>query len=123
MEALHMAILRFKGYGEAHAKPGTTILEAARSIGAPEGSDCGGCCSCSTCHVYVVSGAHLLSPKEDEELDILELADEVREASSRLGCQAQVLAGDGVVAIEISKESFETFLAENPSLRSKFTSG
>ena len=116
-----MATIRFKGYGEVKASPGTTILEAAREIGAPEGSDCGGCCSCSTCHVYVISGSELLSKRDDDELDILELADDVREGSSRLGCQAQVQKGDGVIEVEISKESFETFLSDNPSLRAKLT--
>jgi len=110
-----MATVRFRGYGEinvrAGAKNGATILEAAQSLGAPEGSECGGCCSCSTCHVYVVSGMEHLSERQDDELDILDLASDVKE-TSRLGCQAQ-LVSDGVVEVEISKESYETFVSMN----------
>jgi 2Fe-2S ferredoxin len=113
-----MATIRFKGYGEVTAREGATILEAAQELGAPEGAECGGCCSCSTCHVYVLQGAELLSKKDDDELDILENADDIRD-NSRLGCQASVL-GDGVIEVEISKESFETFLIENPSQRARF---
>lgn len=106
------AIIRFRGVGEIKVGKGTSILEAARDLDAPEGSDCGGCCSCSTCHVYVHAGLELLSPKQDEELDILDLAADVRE-NSRLGCQAEVV-GDGIIEVEVSQESFDTWVSANP---------
>ena len=90
--------------------PGTTILEAARLAGAPEGDRCGGVCACSTCHVYVVEGFDSTSEVEDEEFDILDKAFDVR-MTSRLGCQAKV-AGD--IAVEISDESFSAFCDEHP---------
>lgn len=114
-----MATIRFRGYGETEVRVGTTILEAAKQAKAPEGSDCGGCCSCSTCHVYVHAGAELLSSRDDDELDILEIAEDVRK-TSRLGCQAKVKR-DGVVEVDISKESFETYLAEHPHERAKLS--
>jgi 2Fe-2S ferredoxin len=89
---------------------GTTILEAAKLAGAPEGDRCGGVCACSTCHVYVVEGFDSTSDVEDDEFDILDKAFGVR-STSRLGCQAKV---QGDIAVEISDESFDAFLDEHP---------
>ena len=58
---------------EVEVPDGTSILEASRKIGAPEGDRCGGVCACSTCHVYVVKGFDNTSEVEDEEFDILEM--------------------------------------------------
>lgn len=96
---------------EVEVPVGTTILEAAKQIHAPEGDRCGGVCACSTCHVYVRAGEKNVSEPEDEELDILEKAFDPR-PSSRLGCQAKIL---GDVDIEITRESFEAFLDEHPN--------
>ena len=109
-----MPRVRFLKEGlEVEIDPGQTILDAAKKVGAPQGDRCGGVCACSTCHVYVVEGFDALeaeSEPEDEELDILEKAFDVR-ASSRLGCQAKVYAD---IAVEISDESFQAFLDEHP---------
>ena len=94
---------------------GTTILEAARKVGAPEGDRCGAVCACSTCHVYVVEGFDDTSEMEDEEYDILDKAFDVR-INSRLGCQAKV---HGDIAVEISDESFEAFLDEHADERER----
>jgi ferredoxin, 2Fe-2S len=110
----------FRGYGDVLVDPGTTLLRAAQSIDAPEGYACGGVCACSTCHVYVASGANLLSEMEDEEADILDKAFDVR-AQSRLGCQAKVV-GEGTVEVDITKESLHAFENEHPEHRGKFTS-
>lgn len=114
-----MPIVRFKGYGETEVPIGSSILEAAQKIDAPEGYACGGVCGCSTCHVYVTTGANLLSEKEDEEEDILDKAFDVRSAS-RLGCQSQIVR-DGVVEVEITRESLEAFENEHPEHRGKYT--
>lgn len=95
---------------EVDVPEGTTILEAARIAGAPEGDRCGGVCACSTCHVYVVEGFDNTSEIEDEEFDILDKAFDVR-MESRLGCQAKVM---GDVKVEISDESFNAFQDEHP---------
>jgi 2Fe-2S ferredoxin len=114
-----MAIVRFKGYGEAEVPVGTTILRAAEKIGAPEGSACGGVCACSTCHVYVTKGRELLSEQEEEEEDILDKAFDVR-PTSRLGCQAAIVK-DGEIEVEISRESLEAYENEHPEHRGKYT--
>jgi 2Fe-2S ferredoxin len=110
-----MSTIRFRGVGEIDVPLGTTILAAAQELDAPEGSDCGGCCQCSTCHVHVLAGAELLSSQQEEELDTLGLAADVR-PSSRLGCQARVVR-EGRVDVEISEESRATYLFAHPEKR------
>ncbi len=80
-----MTKVRFIDHGvEIEVPLGTTLLKAAKLSGAPEGDACGGVCACSTCHVYVETGAELLVPADDDEEDILDKAFDVR-MSSRLG--------------------------------------
>ena len=88
---------------------GERVLDAAQRVGAPEGSRCRGVCACSTCHVYVRSGAEHLTAVGDDERDMIELACEVPEPESRLGCQARV-ASAGRAEVEISEESFRAWL-------------
>src|SRR5579883_3671819 len=114
-----MARVVFKGFGEVEVPVGTSILEAAAKAHFPEGSACGGVCACSTCHVYVTRGAELLTEQEDEEADILDKAFDVR-ASSRLGCQSKIVR-DGVVEVEITRESLEAYENEHPDERGKYT--
>jgi ferredoxin len=114
-----MAVVRFKGFGEVEAPVGSSILEAATGAHFPEGSACGGVCACSTCHVYVVRGGDLLSGQEDDEADILDKAFDVR-ASSRLGCQAKI-ARDGLIEVELTRESIEAYENEHPAERGKYT--
>jgi ferredoxin, 2Fe-2S len=97
---------------EVEVPVGTSILEAARKCGAPEGDRCGGVCACSTCPVYVVKGLAQTSEAEDEEQDILDKAFDVR-MESRLGCQAKI---EGDIDVIISEESFQAFLDEHPNL-------
>ena len=109
-----MAKIRFLKQGvEIDVAVGASILDAARDAHAPEGSLCGGVCACSTCHVYVLAGGALLSEMEDEENDILDKAFDVR-STSRLGCQAKV-EREGVIDVEISRESLDAYAAEHPS--------
>ena len=60
-------------------------------------AECGGGCSCATCHVHLDVGfADLFDEASDEEQDLLEYADD-RSPHSRLSCQLIVSAGcDGV---------------------------
>lgn len=111
-----MPKVRFVPYGlEVEVDDGATILSAAKRVGAPEGDRCGGVCACSTCHVYVVAGLDETSEAEDEELDILEKAFDVR-PSSRLGCQTKVF---GDVVVEIAPESLQAFADEHPEERDR----
>jgi len=74
------------------AKTGTSVMEAAirnnvRGIDA----ECGGSCSCATCHVYVDPAFFARLPDADEmEAELLEGVAAPREATSRLSCQITV---------------------------------
>ena len=93
---------------------GTSILEAAEQCGATVGHACGGVCACSTCHVWVRKGIDSLSEQEDAEADRLDQAFDVR-PYSRLSCQS--LVGGEDVDVDITQESLQAFLDENPDLR------
>jgi 2Fe-2S ferredoxin len=110
-----MPIVKLKALGREWVQEvplGASLLEAAQECDAPEGSACGGVCGCSTCHVYVLRGAELLSPAEEKEEDIMDKAFDVR-MSSRLGCQARVVK-EGEVEVEITRESLDAFYNEHP---------
>lgn len=60
--------------------------------------DCGGSCSCATCHAYVDPewADRLPSPSEDEKLMLEGVT--VLEANSRLSCQVNVTSDlDGII--------------------------
>lgn len=56
-------------------------------------AECGGSCSCATCHVHLDQEfAGLFDEATDEERDLLEFADDADERS-RLSCQLILTAG------------------------------
>ncbi len=66
---------------------GWRLMEVIRDYGMPINAECGGCCSCATCHVYVDAAWLAKLPEQsDEEIDQLDEAFEV-EDNSRLSCQ------------------------------------
>ena len=81
------------------AEAGLSVMEAARQNDV-DGihAECGGMCSCSTCHCYIAEEWFAkLTPMEDDEEGLLEFAWEPRE-TSRLTCQITVTdALDGLV--------------------------
>ena len=99
---------------EVEAQAGESILDIASERGIPVGSNCGGVCGCSTCHVYVVRGFDSLEEMSDTEADRLDLGFDVR-LESRLGCQAEVADED--LVINITEESLKAYLDENPEVR------
>src|SRR6476660_7447169 len=92
---------------------GTSILEAAEQCGAQVGHSCGGVCACSTCHIWVRQGLDSLSEQQDDEMDRLDQAFDVK-ASSRLACQSEI--GDDDLEVVITQESLTAFMDENPEV-------
>jgi len=81
------------------AKAGASVMETAihanvRGIDA----ECGGCCSCATCHVYVDDAfLDLLPPPDEMESELLDGVASERLPGSRLSCQLTVTAAlDGL---------------------------
>jgi 2Fe-2S ferredoxin len=76
---------------EFEAQAGDTVMEVATRNGVPGiEADCGGSCSCATCHVYVDEAFRdLVGPPNVNEEQMLEFADDVR-PESRLSCQIKV---------------------------------
>ncbi len=53
-------------------------------------AECGGACSCATCHVHIdPSWVEKLPPKEELEVEMLDFAEGVDDAS-RLSCQIKI---------------------------------
>jgi 2Fe-2S ferredoxin len=96
------------------AAPGTTLLEAAEACHAQVGHTCGGVCACSTCHIWVRKGLESLPAQEDQEMDRLDQAFDVRPLS-RLACQAPIADQD--LEVWITEESLRAFMDENPDVR------
>jgi len=71
------------------ARPGQSLMRAATDAGVAEiAADCGGMLACATCHVIVdADWAPRLAPPSKDELAMLELTAQPREATSRLSCQ------------------------------------
>ena len=76
---------------EVEADDGMTVMEAAVKNAVPGiEAECGGACSCATCHVYVDDEWREKTGQPDEmEEDMLDFAFDVRD-SSRLSCQIKV---------------------------------
>lgn len=85
---------------ELEGLEGWRVMEVIRDWGLNIKAECGGACSCATCHVYVdnewfeVVGA----PSEEEE-DMLDSVGDVR-SNSRLSCQ--ILMNDDLDGLKVT---------------------
>jgi ferredoxin, 2Fe-2S len=92
---------------EVEAEPGSTVMEAAIRNGIPGiVAECGGACSCATCHVYVDEAfMPLVGEPEPMEEDMLDFAFDVR-PTSRLSCQIRVRDNlDGLIVNTPQKQA------------------
>ena len=89
------------------ADAGMTVMEAAKkNLIAGIEAECGGACSCATCHVYVDEAwREKVGPPSEMEEDMLDFAFDVR-PSSRLSCQIKVSdALDGLI-LQVPEKQF-----------------
>ena len=98
MPSIHY-ILKDGSTRSVEAKLGDSVMETAihhnvRGIDA----ECGGCCSCATCHVYVDDAfVDKLAPPDETESELLDGVAAERRPGSRLSCQLVVTAAlDGL---------------------------
>jgi 2Fe-2S ferredoxin len=93
MPTIHY-ILKDGSTRSIEAKPGSSVMETAihhnvRGIDA----ECGGSCSCATCHVYVDDAfIDRLPPPDDMESELLDGVASERLRGSRLSCQIAMTA-------------------------------
>ena len=74
---------------EVEVSVGQSVMHAAimNNIDGVE-AECGGACSCATCHVYLDSEAQIYFAEADEmEIEMLESVADERKDNSRLSCQ------------------------------------
>lgn len=94
--------------GQTHAldaTPGWRVMEVIKEAGLPMRADCGGCCACATCHVYVDEAwLPKLKPASEEEKGLLEESFVVRD-NSRLACQMIVGKELDGLAVTIAEDA------------------
>ncbi len=92
---------------EIEAETGMTLMEVAvkNRISGIE-AECGGACSCATCHVYIADEwkASTGTPQEMEE-DMLDFAFDVRE-TSRLSCQITLTDQHDGLVVNIPEKQY-----------------
>lgn len=76
-----------------------SVLDVALSNGIEIDHACGGVVACSTCHVHVKEGFRTCSEAQEAELDMLDLAPDLK-PNSRLACQC-VPNGEQDIVVEI----------------------
>ena len=85
---------------ELEALDGWRIMEIIRDYGLPIKAECGGCCCCATCHVYVdEKWLPKLYAANPEEQDLLADAYDTK-PNSRLSCQ--ILMSQDLDGIELT---------------------
>jgi len=85
---------------ELEALEGWRAMEVIRDYGLPIKAECGGACSCATCHVYVAGHwLEKLFPPREEEIEMLDQAFHVQD-NSRLSCQ--ILMSDTLDGLEVT---------------------
>lgn len=64
-------------------------------------ADCGGCCSCATCHVHIdPASLAMIPPAGSIELDMLEGVAAQRSTFSRLSCQ--IVMTDDIASLKVT---------------------
>jgi len=85
---------------ELEALEGWRAMEVIRDYGLPIKAECGGACSCATCHVYVAEEwLGKLFPPREEEIEMLDQAFHVHD-NSRLSCQ--ILMSDALDGLHVT---------------------
>lgn len=87
---------------------GTSVMLGAIQNNVPGiDAECGGCCSCATCHVYVDPAfADKVPPPDVTENDLLSGVAAERKPTSRLSCQINMTAAlDGLIVRIPEKQS------------------
>ena len=83
------------------APGGVSLMEALRDTGFDEIlAQCGGCCSCATCHVYIDPACFARLPHQSRDEDELLESSSHRRETSRLSCQIKL--GDSLDGLSVT---------------------
>lgn len=100
MAALKVTYIQLDGIEKTiEAEPGQSLMTIARdNMVAGILGDCGGCCSCATCHVYVEpEWLERVGAADEVESSTLDMVSDAHRGNSRLCCQITLRAElDGV---------------------------
>lgn len=78
---------------------GESVLDGALDNGVPGIlGQCGGACTCATCHCYVTDPD--IEPAADDELELLSYVPD-RRSSSRLACQIRLNHPDDALEVQV----------------------
>ena len=86
---------------------GQTLLELLLTNNIGLHHECGGVCSCTTCHVYVEKGMIHIDEMSRREADFVRKKVSNHLRSSRLSCQAVITEGNGEIEIVIPDQNHE----------------
>src|SRR5689334_24781933 len=85
-------------------EPNQTLLEICLKNDIELHHNCGGVCSCTTCHLYIEKGMEFMDAMERRENDYLRRIMD-RRPVSRQGCQSLLLAGEGKLEILVPDQT------------------
>lgn len=91
MRGIRVVLVQNDGVERAieNASLGVSLMEIGRAEGV-DGilGDCGGGCSCATCHVYIdPEWQDRVGPADDVEIATLDMVSDIQRSNSRLSCQ------------------------------------
>lgn len=105
MTQLHLTMIDAAGIEHRlTATPGQNVMEVAvaNNIEGIE-AECGGACSCATCHVYVaLEWAERIGPPAELEGEMLDFAEAERRDTSRLSCQIRLVPELDGLRVEVA---------------------
>jgi len=93
---------------EVTAKEGQTLLDAVLTSGV-DGllGECGGCCSCATCHCMIDEAQlSLLTAPDSSETQMLDFVATERLTGSRLACQIKLQAQHQGLRLTLPERQF-----------------
>ena len=89
---------------ELEGPEGWRLMEIIRDNGVNIKAECGGCCSCATCHVYIKEEwLSKIPPASDEETRLISDS-YVLKTNSRLSCQVLMTENIDGIELELSPD-------------------
>jgi 2Fe-2S ferredoxin len=87
-----------------NVEPGQTLLEVALKNDIELHHNCGGVCSCTTCHLFIEKGMEFIDDMSKREKDFVKTI-MGHKTNSRLGCQSLLLEGKGGLDITVPDQT------------------